>query len=130
MSGVGFGMGDLTLSLFLEAHGLKPKLKQLVDVSVLRFSEADRAKALKLTRVLRSHALCVQAPLSLGKFGKQIQSAEKFGATCVAFIGDEDGDLSFSVKWLASGEQEKISLSETELNHFKNRVWSLRVQAP
>jgi histidyl-tRNA synthetase len=50
LSGVGFGMGDVTLRDFLETHGLLPKLPGAVDVFVTLPKEELRGHAEKVAR--------------------------------------------------------------------------------
>lgn len=110
LPGIGYGAGDVGLLNFCETHGLVPSLSKGTDVCVLRFGEADRHTALSLAALLRQQDLCVEAPLTAQKFGKQIQSAQRAGARLVAFRGDEELKAgTFAVKWLATGEQETFS---------------------
>lgn len=113
LSGIGYGMGDVAISNFLEVHGLLPDLKKTMDVSVVRFSEGDRIAALELSQNLRNSGLKVECSVVNSKFGKQIQSAEKSGARMVAFRGqDELSQNTFAVKWLDRGEQEIFSYTQ------------------
>jgi histidyl-tRNA synthetase len=106
LSGIGYGVSDVSLINFLEVHDLTPKLSKGTDVAVLRFSEKDRLQALQLAQILREAGLNVEAPVGIGKFGKQIQSAERSGAVAVAFLGeDEIKNGTFAVKFLKTGEQ-------------------------
>lgn len=110
LPGIGYGMGDVAMTNFMEVHGLTPVLKKECDVSVLRFSEQERASSLLLATHLRRLKLNVEAPVTLSKFGKQIQSAEKAGAKAVAFLGEEEiKQQQFSVKWLQTGAQETFA---------------------
>lgn len=119
LSGVGYGMGDVAISNFMEVHGLLPDLKKSVDVSVVRFSEQDRVVSLKLAKQLRDLNLQVECSVVNSKFGKQIQSAEKSGAHVIAFRGqDELKQETFAVKWLASGEQETFTYHEDGFRAF------------
>jgi histidyl-tRNA synthetase len=122
LSGIGFGMGDVTFHHFLEGHHLIPSLAAKVPVSVIRFGEEDRVKALRLCQRLRDDlGLFVEAPLSLQKFGKQIQHAQKRNATCVAFIAQEDGEDGFTLKWLETGVQEHIKFDSNEYKNLSQR---------
>lgn len=119
LPGVGYGMGDVAITNFMESHGLIPTLKKETDVCVIRFSESDRMEALKLSQSLRKYGINVEAPVSLGKFGKQIQNAEKTGAKAVAFRGNEElQNNTFAVKWLATGEQEVFTYNEEGYKKF------------
>jgi histidyl-tRNA synthetase len=115
LPGIGYGVSDVSLLNFLEVHGLTPALKRNTDVAVIRFSEADRAAALSLSRDLRNAGVNVETTLSATKFGKQIQWAERTGAKAVVFRGEEElKNNSFACKWLATGVQEIFSISELD----------------
>ncbi|WGL60229.1 histidine--tRNA ligase [Pigmentibacter sp. JX0631] len=119
LPGVGYGAGDVALINFMEVHGYLPVLNKQTDICVLRFSEQDRMSALKLTQILREKGLNIEAPVSVSKFGKQIQYAEKIGAKAVVFQGEEEiKSQTFSVKWLKTGLQENYELNDNEINNF------------
>lgn len=125
LPGVGYGMGDVTITHFMEMHGLIPTLSKETDVCVIRFSESDRMDSLKLAQKFRELNLNVEAPVTLSKFGKQIQNAEKSGAKAVAFRGDEEQqNNTFSVKWLATGIQDIYSNDEVGYKNFINKFYS------
>lgn len=110
LPGIGYGMSDVAIVNFMEVHNLTPALKKECDVSVLRFSEQERAASLLLAMNLRRLNLNVESPVTLSKFGKQIQSAEKSGAKAVAFLGEEEiKQQRFGVKWLQTGAQETFA---------------------
>ena len=123
LPGVGYGMGDVTITNFMEVHKLIPALRKETDVCVIRFSESDRIDSLKLVQEFRKYNLNVESPITLGKFGKQIQSAEKSGAKAVAFRGNEEmQNNTFSVKWLATGVQDNYSNDESGMKKFADKI--------
>lgn len=123
LPGVGFGVSDVSLLNFCEVHGIRIETASGIDVAVLRFAEEDRTQACQLALALRQLGLRTTQPLSKQKFGRQIQSAEKAGARCVAFRGsDETRQNTFAVKWLSSGEQEQFPLSPSGLGEFARRL--------
>jgi histidyl-tRNA synthetase len=106
IAGVGFGAGDVGLTLFCETHKLLPELNKGTEICVLRFSENDRTHSLALAQRLREWGFKVETPIGSQKFGKQIQAATKVGSLAVAFIGEENiAAGTFEVKFLTSGEQ-------------------------
>ncbi|MGE4158207.1 MAG: histidine--tRNA ligase [Planctomycetota bacterium] len=114
LSGFGFGMGDVTFENFLKVHGLLPKLQPAAQAAVLVMGDApaDRLRSQKLASQLREGGASVFVTLAGGKMGKQIQTAEKAGATRVVIFGpDEENRGVAAVKDLASGEQKDVSLS-------------------
>lgn len=119
LSGIGYGMGDVALANFMEVHNLTPKLEKETQVAVLRFGEQDRLHSLKLAAALRELNLNVECSVTLTKFGKQIQNAEKSGAKVIAFCGeDEIKNNTFAVKWLKTGTQDLFSFDTDGLNLF------------
>ena len=107
LPGVGFGVSDVSLLNFCEVHEIELDSGPTTDVAVLRFSEEDRMLALDLAAKLRLAGLKCLSPITEQKFGKQIQAAEKAGATIIAFRGEEEQrNNTFAIKWLATGEQE------------------------
>ena len=69
--------------------GICQSCKQ-TDFCVIRFSEQDRFSVLKLSLQLRENGFNVESPVTLAKFGKQIQNAEKVGAKAVIFQGEDE----------------------------------------
>jgi histidyl-tRNA synthetase len=123
LPGVGYGMGDVAITNFMEVHGLMPVLNKETDVCVIRFSESDLIDSLKLVREIRKFNLNVEAPVTVSKLGKQIQNAEKSGAKAVAFRGNEElRNNTFAVKWLATGLQEIYSNDNIGFQNFAERI--------
>lgn len=119
LSGVGFGMGDVTLLNFLESHSLIPKLEREIDVCIGRFSENDRIVSLILSQKLLKLGLNVHSQMTNLGFGKQIQHAVKLKAKAFVFQGGEDIEAqTFQVKWLKSGQQEQFSYDDSGLSAF------------
>ncbi len=109
LSGVGFGLGDVSLQNFLETHKLVPTLGSGVDVLVTNPGPEKRAKAQQVLRQLRASGFRAATTLDYSGFGKQIQSAVKLGARFVVLLGDEElGRGEVGVKNLASGGQASV----------------------
>ncbi|HUP56605.1 MAG TPA: histidine--tRNA ligase [Bdellovibrionota bacterium] len=109
LSGVGFGMGDVTLRNFLEVHGLLPALDSGADVFVSFPKPELRALALKIARECREKGLRVVTPLAVDGFGAQLKQASKLGARFAVLFGDSElakGEVL--VKDLAKGEQKTV----------------------
>ena len=106
LSGVGFGLGDVTFQHFLETHGLLPKLETFTEVFVSLPKEEFRAKAEQIARDLRSRGLRVMTPLEVGGFGAQLKQATKHGARFAVLLGDSEmAEGKAVVKDLRNGEQ-------------------------
>ena len=125
LSGVGYGMGDVAILNFMETHKLLPPLPKETHIAVIRFGENDRLPSLKLSSLFRQFHFNVETCVTLQKFGKQIQSAEKNGVNVVAFCGEEElKNNTFAVKWLKTGLQEKFEMNEDGLNLFKRKFFN------
>lgn len=112
LSGMGFGMGDVTFENFLVAHGLKPDFSSPVKAQILLMSknDEDKLRAQKLASKLRQAGVKIAVSLAGGKVGKQIAGAEKQGVSHVIFYGqDEEARGVVALKDLASGEQQELS---------------------
>ena len=107
---IGFGMGDVTLSNFLELHELLPPIRTETDVYVVLVGEVFE-KAQAAIASLREMGLNVAVDLSGRKIGAQIKAAEKKGIHYMMVMGENElADEQFSLKNLMTGVEEKHSL--------------------
>lgn len=107
LSGVGFGMGDVTLRDFLDTHSLLPKMESSVDVFVSLPKEEFRGKAEGIARALREAGLKTITPLEVGGFGVQLKQAVKHQARFAILFGDaEFAEGKVVVKNLEKNSQE------------------------
>lgn len=91
LSGVGFGLGDVTLRDFLEVHGLIPNLENASNDVFITFQEEDGLEAsLLLARQLRKENLKVVTNLEPIKFKKVFPAAEKKGVKFVTIMGTDE----------------------------------------
>ncbi len=114
ISGVGYGMGDVTLENFLKTHGLVPDFdKEGTKVLVTRFDDVPLEAYVSL--VDRMQACGVRSSLYLGskKFGKQIDYAAKSHYTHVVIMGgDELANGTVKVKNLATREEKTVAAAD------------------
>jgi histidyl-tRNA synthetase len=113
LSGVGFGMGDVTLRHFLETHGLLPQLPTGIDAFVTLPRLELRGQAEQIARKLREGGLRTATPLSADGFGAQLKLAAKHGARFVVLLGEDElkrGEVA--VKELATGQQAAVAIAE------------------
>ncbi len=107
---VGFGMGDVTLQNFLEAHNLMPKLKVETDLYVVLIGDVYE-RAITVIDDLREMGLHVAVDTTGRKPDKQIKTADKKGIHYTLFIGEEElGSEQYVLKNLHTGEEEKHSI--------------------
>jgi histidyl-tRNA synthetase len=113
LSGVGFGMGDVTLWNFLETHKLLEPVGSSADVYVSLPKEEVRALALELGRECRLLGLRTVSPLSIDGFGAQLKQASKLGARYAVLFGDKElAAGQVIVKDLGKGEQTAVAKGE------------------
>jgi histidyl-tRNA synthetase len=104
---VGFGMGDVTLQNFLEAHQLVPKLKTETDLYVVLIGDVYE-RSLEVIRELREMGLNVQLDSTGRKPDKQLKAAIKKGIHYVLFIGENELEAEqYMLKNLTTGKEEK-----------------------
>lgn len=115
LSGVGFGMGDVTLRNFLETHNLLPQLPGAVEVFMTLPKKSVYPTAHAIEKQLRDHGLRVFNPLSEGKFANQLKLANKLNAKFAILLGDEEiNSGQFAIKNLQSGEQKNFPLNDVK----------------
>ncbi|WP_037816082.1 MULTISPECIES: histidine--tRNA ligase [Amycolatopsis] len=113
ISGIGFGMGDVTLMDFLDTHGLTPQPRSEVDVAVIPVTEDLADPARDVATVLRKAGLRTSTPLELRKLGKELTRADKAGAVAVVIVGEEDWAAGrVTVRSLATREQEQVAVAD------------------
>ncbi len=108
---VGFGMGDITFSNFLESNDLLPALQAETELYIVLIGEAY-TKAQSVIAELRSEGVNVAVDMSGRKLDKQIRTAEKKGITYVLFVGDTELESShFKLKNLKTSDEQTLSLA-------------------
>lgn len=107
VSGVGFGMGDVTLENFITTHGLlKETEKRTARVLIARFADVPLAEYIRLCDAFRAADIAASVYLGDKKFGKQIDYAVRGGYTHVAIMGgDELAAGTVKLKNLATREE-------------------------
>ena len=118
ISGVGYGMGDVTLENFLTTHGLVPDTDKVgTKVLVTRFADVPLEAYTALVDAMRAHG--VPATLYLGnkKFGKQIDFAVKEHYSHVVIMGDDELATG-SVKIKALDTREETTVAINDLGRF------------
>ncbi|MBT6401747.1 histidine--tRNA ligase [candidate division WWE3 bacterium] len=115
LSGVGFGMGDVTFKNFLDSWGLMPHLPSEVEYFVTVWPGEEIAYkniAYEVSHKLRHCGLDVEMWLEDNtKLNKQLKYADKKGIKNVIIIGEEEiKNGIITVKNMDSGEQKALSL--------------------
>ena len=114
ISGVGYGMGDVTLEDFLRTHDLIPDIyKSGVKVLVTRFDDVPYEKYLELAQSLRELGVTASVYVGSKKFGKQIDYAVKGHYSHVLIMGASEAESgTVKVKNLETREESTLALSE------------------
>ncbi|MBR6681102.1 MAG: histidine--tRNA ligase [Clostridia bacterium] len=111
ISGVGYGMGDVTLENFLVTHNLIPDLyKSETKVLVTRFDDVPYTEYMKLTDKLQALGLTTALYIGSKKFGKQIDYAIKGHYSHIVIMGASELDAGIvKIKDLETREETEIS---------------------
>lgn len=114
VSGIGFGMGDVTMRDFLETHGLLPdNLRSVPDVVVIAMNQEQNLEVLKIAQTIREAGKNVAADIGNKKVGDSIGRAAERGVEAVIVVGeDEVNTKTFTLKNLQTGEEKTGSLQE------------------
>lgn len=108
----GFGLGDVTMLNFLEAHNLLPELPSETDIYLVVIGDVLR-EAQGVANILRSGGINVAVDISTSKVDKQIRNASKKGIKYVMFVGEEELNKEvFPLKNIITGEEHTHSLAE------------------
>jgi histidyl-tRNA synthetase len=112
---VGFAMGDMGISLVLEAHGLLPADpgRSPADVLVTVFSSDLQPASLCMAADLRAAGFKVICSTDVGKLQKQFKFADRMGMKVAVVLGpDEAAAGKVTIKDLAGGTQETVGQQE------------------
>ncbi len=112
VSGVGFGLGLLTLQLFLETYGLVPEevaSRRPADLFLAVRSSEERPFALALAEELRDAGISVEMDVSGRKLGRQMRTADAKGIPTALVVGpDEVSSGTFALKRMETGEERRV----------------------
>ena len=121
VSGVGYGMGDVTLENFLVTHNLVPDFSQgETKVLVARFNDVPYKEYITLTASLRESGITSALYLGTKKFGKQIDYAFKENYTHIVIMGGSEFENGIvKVKNLLTREETEVAIVDLA-NYFVN----------
>ncbi len=114
ISGVGYGMGDVTLENFLVTHKLVPEtFGSDTRVLVTRFDDVPYEAYTALAETLRDNDIVASVYLGSKKFGKQLEYAVKSGYTHTLIMGgDEYARGVVRLKNLSTREEKEIAVGD------------------
>lgn len=109
ISAVGMAPGLTTTELFLDVHGLLPKLASTTEVYVVVLGEALKG-AMKLASDLREEGVNVELDITGRKLDKQLKTAVKKHIPFIVFVGEEELKTEiYPFKDTASSDEQKLS---------------------
>ncbi len=110
VTGVGFGMGDVTMRDFLAVRGLLPAYLPPTKVYVAVASPDMLTPALQLAQELRGGGVAVATDFGEKKLGEQIKTAAKHQIPSLLVVGhNELVSGTFTVRNLATGAEEIVT---------------------
>jgi histidyl-tRNA synthetase len=114
LPGVGFGLGDVTLTDFLEVHSLLPNFDQANNDIVLAYLDQKLAiTCMQLANKLRDLGIKCLNILEPVKYNKALSQAEKRGASFLAIIGENEiANNEINLKNITTGKQETVKLND------------------
>lgn len=114
VSGVGYGMGDVTLENFLVTHKLLPEtFGSGVKVLVTRFDDVPYETYISVLETLRANGVVSSVYLGQKKFGKQLDFAVKDGYSHTVTIGSSEAERGVvRLKNLATREETELTLEQ------------------
>ncbi len=111
--GVGLGLGLERILLVLEAQGVEIPMPKPLDVYLIGLGEAAEKEAAKLLYGLRTAGLTAEKDYQGRKIKAQMKSADRFQATYVAILGENELDRGeITVKTMATGDQATVALGD------------------
>jgi histidyl-tRNA synthetase len=120
LSGVGFGMGDVTIQDFLRVRGFIPPYVPTTKVYVALAAPDIVQETFKLVGELRAQGVNVAMDFGEKRLSDQIKAATKHKIPYSMVVGqNEFASNQFTVRDLASGDEKKLSREELA-NFFLN----------
>jgi histidyl-tRNA synthetase len=114
ISGIGFGMGDVTMRDFLETHDLLPDSVKTTapTLVVVPMEHEQNVPSLKIAQTFRSFGITTAVDMSDRKLGKKIGAASDRGVTYVVVVGSNELQTNhFTLKNLKT-EKERSGTPE------------------
>ena len=114
ISGVGYGMGDVTLENFLVTHNLVPDLYEAdTKVLVVRFDDVPMENYVAITDTLRDAGIISTVYVGVKKFGKQLDYAIKEHYSHVVILGASELEAGVvKVKDLTARTETEVGMDK------------------
>ena len=120
ITGVGFGMGDVTVQDFLTTYNLLPEYRPVTNLYIVPFNELFIDAANELAARLREQGLHVAVDLTTRKLPAKIKTADREKIPFVMVVGEEEVKSGiYKLKNLK--DSKEFSVGEKEMiTHIKN----------
>ena len=116
VSGVGFGLGILTLKLFLQTYGLipdDPALSHPADIFLAVCTDEQREFAMNLAESLRDTDISVEMDISRKNLSKQYKIADRKAIRYVVAIGPDEVDSGHvTIRDMNTGENVEVDIPD------------------
>ena len=113
MPALGFGMGDVVLSLILRDRGLMPEAPARADVVVIPVGDELARAAREVTEELRRADVRAETPYAPAGVSKDLKAANQHRIPYAVIVGPDEWEArEVNLKDLKAGEQERVALSE------------------
>ena len=123
ITGVGFGMGDVTIYDYLETYNLLPSYRSQTDLYICVVDSRQNQFVEELSKFLRSEGINVAIDYTNRKLQAQIKTAEKQSIPYIICIGeDEVKTRKFKLKDLSLHAEKNIDWQD--LPHILKRKLS------
>ncbi len=112
VTGVGFGMGDVTIKDFLETHRLLPEYKPSAQLYIAHL-EGYLDQANQLASNIREQGVSVEVDLTKRKIQAQIKTADRDNIPFVLVVGEEEvKSRKYKLKNLETGKELVVEQQE------------------
>ena len=113
MPALGFGMGDVVLSLILRDRGLMPETPARADVVVIPVGDELARAAREVTEELRRANVRAETPYAPAGVSKDLKAANQHRIPYAVIVGPDEWEArEVNLKDLTSGDQERVKLDE------------------
>jgi histidyl-tRNA synthetase len=115
VSGIGFGMGDVTMRDFLETHELLEGrvARTAAALSVIPMEVSHNIEAEKIAQAFRTSGVRTSVDISDKKIGKKISTASETGVSYILVVGaDEMASQKFTLKKLSDSTEHTGTIAE------------------
>lgn len=107
ITGIGFGMGDVSMRNFLESHNLLPAtLTSAPTLAIIPLDDTVAPQAITLAQEFRTAGITTRVDASTKKLGKKIGNASDDGVRYTLIVGsDEVAAGEYTLKKLSDGTE-------------------------